>query len=81
MKKVCLGLLVMMFAILLSQNIKASSNIKIDGNFSDWKDKSVFKDRNLRYSMVTQNSRTYIMVSSNGKISLNYKLNLGKQYS
>ncbi len=71
----------MIFIIFLSSSIKASSIVKIDGNFSDWKDKSVFSDRNLKYSMVTQNNSTYIMVSSDGKIPLNYQLNLGKRNS
>lgn len=79
MKKACLGLLITIFTVLLSPTIKASSTIKIDGNFSDWKDKSILKDRSLRYSMVTQDNNVYIMTTSNEKIPLNYKLNFGKQ--
>ena len=79
MKRACLTLLVMIFTIFLSSNTKASSTIKIDGNFSDWKDKSIFSDHNLKYSMVTQNDSIYIMVSSNRNIPLNYKLSFGRQ--
>lgn len=71
----------MIFTLLLSPNIEASNTIKIDGNFSDWKDKSILRDRNLRYSMVTQNNSVYIMVSSDERMPLNYQLNFGERNS